>query len=515
MKAQVLIIDFGSQVTQLIARRVREAGIYTEVKPYDISKEELISLAPKAIILSGGPSSVTEVGSPKVTDAIFALQVPIFGICYGQQLICQELGGKVESSNHREFGRAYVELCGDSQILLEKWAKGAQQEVWMSHGDRVESLPPGFKVIGKSENAPYAFVANDEKKIYGVQFHPEVSHSKHGGELISHFLFDIAGCKQDWNMGLFLDHEIEKIRQQVGDSKVLCAVSGGVDSTVVASLLHRAIGDKLIAVFVDTGLLKKESGDFTRKIFKDDLNIPLIYIDASKIFLERLKGVDDPEAKRKIIGKSFIDMFEEEAKKHQDAKFLAQGTIYSDVIESAKTTGSGSVTIKSHHNVGGLPERMNLQLVEPIRDLFKWEVRNLGRELEITQELLGRHPFPGPGLAIRVLGEVTFEKVAILQQADAIYEEEIRKEGIYDEIWQAAAILLPVKSVGVMGDGRTYEYVLALRAVTSIDGMTADFFDFSHSFLSRVCNKIINNVKGINRVVYDISSKPPATIEWE
>lgn len=516
MSEKILIIDFGSQVTQLIARRVREAKVYCEIHPYNtITSKFLKSFSPKAIILSGGPSSVTVDDGPRVDPAVFDSGVPVLGICYGQQLMCELLGGKVNPSDHREFGRAFVETQEESPLCKGIWHKGTKHQVWMSHGDRVEKLPDGFKVIATSEGAPCAVIADESRHFYGVQFHPEVTHTPDGEQLIRNFLFAVAGCQGDWNMSSFLEMSVDRIRAQVGDGKVVCGVSGGVDSTVVAALIHKAIDDNLTCIFVDTGLLRKDEGKKVRERFEKKFHIPLVYVDASELFLGKLAGVDDPEKKRKIIGATFIDVFEEEAKKVGGAKFLGQGTLYPDVIESVSVHGDAAVTIKSHHNVGGLPERMDMQLVEPVRELFKDEVRRLGLELGVDAELIKRHPFPGPGLAIRIPGEITPEKVAILQEADAIYLSKIREAGIYDDIWQAFAVLLPVKTVGVMGDARTYEYVCAIRAVTSTDGMTADFYDFSHDFLRDVSTSIINRVKGINRVVYDVTSKPPGTIEWE
>ncbi|MDA0780859.1 MAG: glutamine-hydrolyzing GMP synthase [Rickettsiales bacterium] len=516
MQEKILIVDFGSQVTQLIARRVREAKVYCEIHPYKkATKEFLTEFSPKAIILSGGPSSVTEGHSPRIGKEIFEFGVPILGICYGQQLICNMLGGKVTGSEHREFGRAYVEIVEESALFEGCWKKGDKYQVWMSHGDRVDALPEGFSVIGKSEGAPYAAIANHDKNIYAVQFHPEVTHTPDGKKLLSNFVHKIAGCSDSWSMSSFLDMEVEKIRKQVGDKKVICGVSGGVDSSVVAALIHKAIGEQLTCIFVDLGILRKDERKEVEDRFKNKFHIPIKSVDASELLYNRIKGVDDPEKKRKIIGNTFIDVFEEEAAKVDGAEFLAQGTLYPDVIESVSVHGDAAVTIKSHHNVGGLPDYMKLKLVEPVRELFKDEVRQLGLELGMDKELIGRHPFPGPGLAIRIPGEITQEKIKILQEADKIYIDAIREAGLYDEIWQAFAVLLPVKTVGVMGDARTYEYVCALRAVTSTDGMTADYYDFSHKFLGEVSTRIINRVKGINRVVYDITSKPPGTIEWE
>ncbi len=511
---KILILDFGSQVTQLIARRVRESKVYCEIKPYNISLEEIRNFDAKAIILSGGPSSVSTADSPKISADIFELGLPILGICYGQQLMCKLLGGEVEASDEREFGRAFIEVTQMSPLFEEVWDVGGAHQVWMSHGDRVSRLPQGFAPIAASENAPYAVIADEKRKFYGVQFHPEVVHTPDGAGLLTNFTHTIAGCTGDWNMHNFLEAEIEKLHRQIGDGQVICGVSGGVDSSVVATLLHRAIGDRLKAIFVDTGLLRKDEARHVAEMFAD-YHIPLHQVDRSELFLGKLAGVTDPEEKRKIIGNTFIDVFEQEAENIGETEFLAQGTLYPDVIESVSVHGDASVTIKSHHNVGGLPERMNMKLVEPVRELFKDEVRKLGLELGLKEEMVNRHPFPGPGLAIRIPGEITAEKVTILQEADAIYIEEIRKAGLYNDIWQAFAVLLPVRTVGVMGDSRTYEYVCALRAVTSTDGMTADFYQFNHDFLSKVSTRIINNVKGINRVVYDITSKPPGTIEWE
>ncbi len=515
MDNRILIIDFGSQVTQLIARRVREAGVYAEIHPYFITLDKIKDFAPKAIILSGGPASVTVAESPLIQKEVFDLGLPILGICYGEQLTCQLLGGRVESGHHREFGRAFIEITESSPLFDGVWEKQGSYEVWMSHGDRVTALPEGFKIIAKSPGAPFAAIANEDKKIYGVQFHPEVTHTPDGTKIIANFVHNIAGLKNTWSMGAFHDNAVKSIREKVGKSKVLCGVSGGVDSSVVARLLHDAIGDQLLCVFVDTGLLRLNEGQQVREMLDRNYKIPLVYVDASERFLGLLDGVSDPETKRKIIGKTFIDVFEEEANKYGPFDYLAQGTLYPDVIESISFSGAQTSTIKSHHNVGGLPERMKLKLIEPVRELFKDEVRALGLQMGMSDELIKRHPFPGPGLAIRIPGALSKEKIKIAQLADAIYIEEIHKAGLYDQIWQAYAAVLPVQSVGVMGDSRTYEYMCSLRAVTSTDGMTADFFAFDHDFLSRVSNRIINEVRGINRVVYDISSKPPATIELE
>ena len=512
---RVLILDFGSQVTQLIARRIREAGVYCEIHPFSMSADAINAYGPRAIILSGGPASVTEAGSPRASDIVYLLGMPVLGICYGQQVMCEQLGGKVEPGDTREFGRAFVDVREASSLFDGDWSTGSRQQVWMSHGDRVTKLPDGFRIVGASEGAPYAIIADETRRLFGVQFHPEVVHTPKGDQLIRNFLFNVAGLKATWTMGAYKRQAIEKIRAQVGRGRVICGLSGGVDSSVAAVLIHEAIGDQLTCIYVDTGLMRAGESEEVVRLFRDHYNIPLVHRDAGDYFLGRLAGVSDPEQKRKIIGSAFIDIFDEESKKIGGAEFLAQGTLYPDVIESVSFTGGPSVTIKSHHNVGGLPARMKLKLVEPLRELFKDEVRALGRELGLPEPFIRRHPFPGPGLAIRIPGDITADKLEILRKADTIYLEEIRNHGLYDAIWQAFVVLLPVRSVGVMGDGRSYDYVCALRAVTSVDGMTADYYPFSHEFLGHTATRIINEVKGINRVTYDITSKPPGTIEWE
>ncbi|MDF2998869.1 MAG: guaA [Xanthobacteraceae bacterium] len=516
----ILIIDFGSQVTQLIARRVRETGVYSEIHPFQNAAEAFERLKPKGVIFSGGPASVLDEGSPRAPQAVFDAGVPILAICYGQQTAALQLGGEVEGGHAAEFGRADVEIREPSPLYEGFWEVGKRYPVWMSHGDRVTVLPEGFVVAGTSENAPFAIALNEERRIYTTMFHPEVVHTPDGGKLLANFVHNIVGLKSDWTMAAFREESIRRIREQVGTSRVICGLSGGVDSSVAAVLIHEAIGDQLTCVFVDHGLLRLGEAQKVVTLFRDSYNIPLVHVDAGDMFLNALAGVTDPEVKRKTIGKLFIDVFEEEARKIAEdgkglAAFLAQGTLYPDVIESVSFTGGPSVTIKSHHNVGGLPARMNMKLVEPLRELFKDEVRALGRELGLPEIFVGRHPFPGPGLAIRCPGEITREKLDILRLADEIYLEEIRRHGLYDAIWQAFAVILPVKTVGVMGDYRTYDYVVGLRAVTSVDGMTADFYPFEMSFLARVSTRIVNEVKGVNRVVYDVTSKPPGTIEWE
>jgi GMP synthase (glutamine-hydrolysing) len=515
MDERVLILDFGSQVTQLIARRVRESGVYCEIHPYNMSGDAVRAFAPKAVILSGGPASVTEAYTPRAPQVVFELGVPVLGICYGQQTMCAQLGGEVETTEHREFGRVFLEVVDECAFFEGVRPKGTREQVWMSHGDRVVRLPEGFRVVGVSEAAPFAAIADDGRRFYGVQFHPEVVHTPDGAALLRNFTHHVAGCSGEWTMAAFRERAVAKVREQVAEGHVICGVSGGVDSSVVAALVHEAVDDQLTCVFVDSGVLREGEAEDVVERFRRYYNIPLVHRDAKELFLEKLRGVTDPEEKRRVIGATFIDVFEEEAEKLGGADFLAQGTLYPDVIESVSFAGGPSVTIKTHHNVGGLPERMKLALVEPLRELFKDEVRELGRELGLPEEVVGRHPFPGPGLAIRIPGEVTPEKLEMLRRADAIFIEEIRSARLYDAIWQAFAILLPVKSVGVMGDQRSYEFVCALRAVTSADGMTADFFPFAADFLADVATRIVNEVKGINRVTYDVTSKPPGTIEWE
>ena len=512
---RLLIIDFGSQVTQLIARRLRELSVYCEIHPYqNVTDAFLTEFAPKAIIFSGGPDSVMREGSPRAPEAAFNMGVPILGICYGQQVMMHQLGGRVESGHGTaEFGRAYVTPKGSLNIL-DGWFAGGDEQVWMSHGDHVSEIAPGFEVYGTSPNAPYAITADTSRNFFAVQFHPEVHHTPNGARLYENFI-KLAGFHGDWTMGAYREQAIAAIRQQVGDKRVICGLSGGVDSSVAAVLIHEAIGDQLTCVFVDHGLLRQGEAEEVVTMFRDNYNMALIHADEQELFLSELEGMSDPETKRKAIGRLFIDVFQKHANDIKGAEFLAQGTLYPDVIESVSFSGGPSVTIKSHHNVGGLPEKMGLKLVEPLRELFKDEVRALGHELGLPNSFIGRHPFPGPGLAIRCPGEITREKLDILRQADAVYIDQIRKHGLYDEIWQAFVAILPVRTVGVMGDGRTYDYACALRAVTSVDGMTADYYPFSHEFLGKTATRIINEVKGINRVTYDITSKPPGTIEWE
>ncbi len=512
---RLLIIDFGSQVTQLIARRLRELNVYCEIHPFqNVTDAFLADFAPKAVILSGGPASVIDEGSPRPPESVFDLGVPILGICYGQQVMMQCLGGKVERGNGTaEYGRAYVTPEG-TLPLLDGWFADYKEQVWMSHGDHVSEIAPGFAVYGTSPNAPFAITADVARNFYAVQFHPEVHHTPNGAKFYENFV-KLAGFAGDWTMSAYREQAIAAIKEQVGDKQVICALSGGVDSSVAAALIHEAVGSQLTCVFVDHGLLRLNEADEVVAMFRDHMNLKVIHAQEQELFLGELEGVTDPETKRKIIGKLFIDVFQKYADQIEGAAFLAQGTLYPDVIESVSFSGGPSVTIKSHHNVGGLPEKMGLKLVEPLRELFKDEVRALGRELGLPDSFIGRHPFPGPGLAIRCPGEITRDKLEILRKADAVYIDQIRKHGLYDEIWQAFVAILPVRTVGVMGDGRTYDFACALRAVTSVDGMTADYYPFSHEFLGETATRIINEVQGINRVTYDITSKPPGTIEWE
>ena len=510
MRETILVLDFGSQYTQLIARRIRELGVYSEIKPFSTPVEEIEKTEPKAIILSGGPASVWDDNSPSTDRELFELGIPVLGICYGMQLTAQLLGGVVERSNMREFGPATLKILDGFDLLSGIPDKS---DVWMSHGDRVLELPPGFVSIAESENSPAAAIKNREMKIYGTQFHPEVAHTKFGKEILSNFLFKIARCEGTWTPRSFVETAIKDIREKAGNSTVICGLSGGVDSAVAAVIIERAIWDKLRCIFVDTGLLRSGESEEVVQSFRH-MGLNLIHVDARERFLRRLSGVTDPEKKRKIIGEEFVNVFEEEASKIKDARFLAQGTLYPDVIESVSVKGP-SATIKSHHNVGGLPEKMSLKLIEPLRELFKDEVRAVGRELGVPDDILNRHPFPGPGLGIRIIGEIDEERLEILRQADRIFIEEIKKGGIYDDIWQAFCVFVPVKTVGVMGDERTYENVIALRAVTSLDGMTANWARIPYDLLEKISVRIINEVRGVNRVVYDISTKPPSTIEWE
>ena len=512
---RILILDFGSQVTQLIARRVRESGVYCEIIPFSATLERIKEFGAKGIILSGGPASVLDAGSPAPAKGVFDLGLPVMGICYGQQIMCQELGGVVSMGDTREFGRAFVDIKEPCALTTGDWSVGGRQQVWMSHGDRVTQLPAGFRTVGTSEGAPFAIIADDARKYYGLMFHPEVVHTPHGAALIKAFTHGVCGCDGAWTMAAFRDESIARIRAQVGTARVICGLSGGVDSAVTAVLLHEALGPQLTCIFVDNGLLRAGEAEEVVRLFRDQFNIPLIHSSSADKFLSALAGLTDPELKRKAIGKTFIEVFEHESKAIGGADFLAQGTLYPDVIESVSFTGGPSVTIKSHHNVGGLPDRMRMKLVEPLRELFKDEVRVLGRELGLPEHFVGRHPFPGPGLAIRIPGDITEEKLELLRKVDTVFLEEIRNHGLYDAIWQAFAVLLPVRTVGVMGDGRSYDQACALRAVTSTDGMTADYYPFPHEFLGAVATRIINEVRGINRVVYDITSKPPGTIEWE
>jgi GMP synthase (glutamine-hydrolysing) len=515
MSDKILVVDFGGQYTQLIARRVREVGVYSEILPFDAPAEKIAALAPKGIILSGGPESTVEAGSPQIADELLAAKKPVLGICYGMQALAMKLGGGVESSDHREYGYAAVTLAGKDPLLKDLAKAGADLNVWMSHGDRVEKLPPGFAAIASSANSPLAAMADVKRKIYGLQFHPEVTHTENGLEIIRRFVLDICGCEPSWTAKNIIAEHLDNVRAKVGSDRVLLGLSGGVDSSVVAALLHAAIGDQLICVFVDTGLLRLDEGDQVMSIFQKNIGANVIRANAEKEFLAALDGVADPEEKRKIIGRMFVEVFEREAAKLKDVRWLAQGTIYPDVIESAGAATGKAHLIKSHHNVGGLPAKMKLKLLEPLRDLFKDEVRRIGAELGLPPDLIGRHPFPGPGLGVRILGAVKKEYAELLRRADDIYITELKKQGLYDTVSQAFAVFLPVKSVGVMGDGRRYDYVIALRAVETVDFMTARWARLPYDFLDHVSRRIINEVPGISRVTYDISGKPPATIEWE
>jgi GMP synthase (glutamine-hydrolysing) len=508
---KILIVDFGSQYTQLIARRIRESSIYSEIHPHTISIQRIAEMKPAGIILSGGPMSVYESDSPQIPAGLFELGIPVLGICYGLQLIAVNLGGKVEHAEKREYGKAHLEIL-KNDILFDNVCSGSI--IWMSHGDYLTAIPEGFSITARSNNSPLCAISNPVRKIYGVQFHPEVAHTEFGKRILDNFLLGVCRCTADWTPANFINSTIERVKGIVGNNKVICALSGGVDSSVAAVLIHKALGERLICIHVDHGLMRKDESRTILKMFKENYDMRVDHVDASELFLTRLAGVSDPEKKRKIIGNSFIDIFESESAKFSDSRFLVQGTLYPDVIESVSVKGA-SATIKTHHNVGGLPERMNLKLIEPFRELFKDEVRAIGRELGLPEKFIERHPFPGPGLAVRILGDITREKLDILRDADDIFINELLSSGLYNKIWQAFSVLLPVQSVGVMGDARTYENVLALRAVTSTDGMTADWFRFPPEVLETVSNKIIRSVRGINRVVYDISSKPPATIEWE
>ncbi len=511
-KETILIIDFGSQFTQLITRRVRELNVYSEIHPHTITVEEVRKINPVGVILSGGPMSVYDKDAPKIDNSIFNLNKPILGICYGMQLICLNSNGSVEPANDREYGKAALKISDRSNKLFKDVKETST--VWMSHGDYLTKIPDKFKITATSDSSPICSIVNENEMIYGVQFHPEVEHSEEGKKIINNFLFGICGCTGNWTPHNFVEESVKAIKEKAGNSKVICALSGGVDSTVAAVLVKKAIGDNLICIHIDTGLMRKNESAKIEKVFNEKLNLNVLYVDASEKFLKKLEGVSDPEKKRKIIGNTFIEVFEEESKRIKGVEYLVQGTLYPDVIESVSVKGV-SVTIKTHHNVGGLPEKMNLKLIEPFRELFKDEVRNVGRELNIPESFIERHPFPGPGLAVRIIGEITKPKLDILREADDIFINGLHQAGIYNKIWQAFCVLLPVQSVGVMGDFRTYENVLALRAVTSTDGMTADWFGFDNNFLADISNKISNKVRGINRVVYDISSKPPSTIEWE
>ncbi len=509
----VVVLDFGSQYTQLIARRIREQRVYCEILPYDVPIERLRRLAPRALVLSGGPASVLDAHAPRVEPSLFELDVPVLGVCYGLQLMVHSLGGRVAPADRREYGPAALEVLR-SEGILAPFQQGERVDVWMSHGDRVEALPEGFEVLGRSEHSPFAVVADARRRFFGVQFHPEVAHTPRGPQILEAFLFEVAGLEPSWTPGSFVEQAVEAVREQVGDGAAVCGLSGGVDSAVAAALVQRAIGGRLTCVFVDNGLLRKDEAQGVVRTFLDHLGMRLVHVDAADRFLDALAGVRDPERKRKIIGRVFIEVFEEVAKGLPDVRFLVQGTLYPDVIESVSHKGPSAV-IKSHHNVGGLPERMALRLVEPLRLLFKDEVREVGEALGLPRHVLWRQPFPGPGLAVRCLGAVERARLDVLREADAILESEVRAAGLYERIWQSFCVLLPVRTVGVQGDERTYESVVAIRAVESSDGMTADWARLPHELLARVSARILNEVRGVNRVVYDVSSKPPATIEWE
>jgi len=511
----IAILDFGSQYNQLIARRVRECGVYCEILPHDIALDDLLSKKTRGIILSGGPASIFDEGVPRSREGLFDLGLPVLGICYGMQLMAHQLKGTVTASPLREYGRADLTLTESGKHSSLFAGLGEHQRIWMSHGDRITSLPPDFEITGTTSNCPVAAMENRARALYGVQFHPEVIHTVNGLAVIRNFLFAISGCRPDWNMGSFVEDTVARLRAQIGAERVLCALSGGVDSSVLAVLLHRAIGDRLISIFVDNGLLREREAEEVVHTFRDQYHLNFRIVHARERFLKRLQGVTEPERKRKIIGMEFIRLFEEEARKLGRIKFLAQGTLYPDVIESQSSFGGPSAVIKSHHNVGGLPEKLHMSLVEPLRVLFKDEVRELGRELNLPPSIVDRHPFPGPGLAVRILGKITKKRLAMVRKADAIVREEILKASLFNEVWQEFAVLLPVRTVGVMGDGRTYEHVIAVRAITSTDGMTADWVKFPHHVLEAISGRIVNEVRGVNRVVYDISTKPPSTIEWE
>ena len=515
MECRILILDYGGQYTQLIARRVREAGVYSEIYPHDAPSEAIAAFGAAGIILSGGPESAAAASAPSVDEAVLAARVPLLGICYGMQALAARFGGEVLPSAEREYGYAEVALTDDNPLLGGLGGADSALKVWMSHGDRVERLPPGFVPIAKSRNAPLAGMADPERRVYGLQFHPEVTHTEHGFEILKRFVRDICGCPPAWTAQNIIDDHVERVRTKVGRDRVLLALSGGVDSSVVAALLHAAIGDQLVCVFVDHGLLRLDEGDQVMEVLRQHLGVNVIRVDAERRFLDALEGVDDPEEKRKIVGRQFIEVFESEAKRLDDIEWLAQGTIYPDVIESAGASTGKAELIKSHHNVGGLPERMHLKLIEPLRDLFKDEVRKIGVELGLPPALVDRHPFPGPGLSVRILGPVRKEFADLLRRADHVFISELRAQGLYDTVSQAFAVFLPVKSVGVMGDGRRYDYVVALRAVETVDFMTARWARLPYEFLDHVARRIINEIPGISRVTYDISGKPPATIEWE